>query len=615
MKHLLTLTLVLAVAACALAQGGQRRKTPETAPSALPKGYWSREQSKALVDKTQTVRLSPDLSHLSDGERRAVSKLLEVGQIFQGLYEAQQHAQAEESERRLRLLHVQRGDPTPTQNLLTLYRLFQGPIATTLDNRREPFLPVDAPPPGKNVYPWGITKEEVEAFLTAHPEKRDSILDARTVVRRTTNDNLYRDLAKLRQYPALLMLHPGLQRELESLLPRRPRASVSPAVIKLYAVPYSLAHAEELVRAHALLNEAAEALRKDDEEFARYLRNRARDLLSNDYESGDASWVTGRFKNLNAQIGAYEVYDDELYGVKTFYAFSLLAVRREETEALRRAMQGLQALEDSLPYGRHKKVREDIPVGVYDVIADFGQSRGGNTATILPNENYLARRYGRTILLRSNIMRNPDIFQSTGNAWEAAVAPAHRDELTSDGSFYRTLWHEVGHYLGVDATKTGQDLDTALQDNSSALEEMKADLVSLFVAEALRKQGYYTAAQLRSVYASGIHRVLQNNRPRRAQPYNTMQLMQWNFFLENGLLSFDPQTKKLRINYDKYHDVVGKLLAKVLEVQSEGDKAASDRFIEQYTKWDENLHGGVAQAIRDQQRYRFRLFRYAALGE
>jgi hypothetical protein len=53
----------------------------------------------------------------------------------------------------------------------------------------------------------------------------------------------------------------------------------------------------------------------------------------------------------------------------------------------------------------------------------------------------------------------------------------------------------------------------------------------------------------------------------------------------------------------------------VLEVQSEGDKAASDRFIEQYTKWDENLHGGVAQAIRDQQRYRFRLFRYAALGE
>ncbi len=614
MKHLLTLTLVLTVSACALAQGRQRKKTPETAPSALPAGYWSREQSKSVVDKTLTVRLSPDLSHLSEGERRVVAKLLEAGQIFQELYEGQQHPEAAESQRRLRRLHELRGDPTPTQNLLTLYRLFQGPIATTLDNRREPFLPVDVSWPGKNVYPWRITREEVEAFLKAHPEKRDSILDPRTIVRRSTAENLSRDLAKLTQYPALATLHPGLRRDLESLLPRRGRNGATP-VFGLYAIPYSLAHADELVRAHALLNEAADAVQKDDEEFARYLRNRSRDLLSNDYESGDAAWITGRFRNLNAQIGAYEVYDDELYGVKTFYAFSLLSTRREETDALRRAMRGLQALEDSLPYARHKKIREDIPVGVYDVVADFGQSRGGNTATILPNENYLARRYGRTILLRSNIMRHPEIVGGAGRTWESAIAAAHKDDLTSDGDFYRTLWHEVGHYLGVDATKTGQDLDTALRENSSALEEMKADLVWLFVAGALHKQGYYTDAQLRSVYASGINRVLQNNKPRRTQAYNTMQLMQWNFFLENGLLSFDPQMKKLKINYSKYHDVVGKLLAKVLEVQDEGDKASADRFIEQYTTWDENLHGVIAQGIRDQQRFRFRLFKYAALNE
>ena len=354
---------------------------------------------------------------------------------------------------------------------------------------------------------------------------------------------------------------------------------------------------------------------KDDEEFARFLRNRSRDLLSDDYESGDAAWITGRFKNLNAQIGSYEVYDDELYGVKTFFALSLLATRREESAALRSAMRGLQELENSLPYKQHKRVREDIPVGVYDVVADFGQSRGGNTATILPNESYLARRYGRTILLRANIMRSPEIFEGTNRAWEAAVAPAHAQELTSDGTFYRTLWHEVGHYLGVDATKDGRDLDTALQDASSLLEEMKADLVSLYVAEALRRQNYYTDAQLRSVYASGINRVLQNNRPRRDQPYNTMQLMQWNFFLEHGLLTFDRQSQRLKIDYDKYHDVVGRLLARVLEVQYEGDRAAAERFVEQYTNWDENLHGAVAKNIRDQQRYRFRLFKYAALGE
>src|SRR5258705_13750306 len=177
------------------------------------------------------------------------------------------------------------------------------------------------------------------------------------------------------------------------------------------------------MRAYGLLNQSADELQKDDEEFARYLRNRARDLLSNDYESGDASWVTGHFKNLNAQIGAYETYDEELYGVKTFFAFSLLLTRLQETTALRQAMKGLQALEDSLPYDHHKKVREDIPVGVYDVVADFGQSRGGNTATILPNESYLARRYGRTILLRANIMRDPSINSATAGLLAAAVGP------------------------------------------------------------------------------------------------------------------------------------------------------------------------------------------------
>jgi hypothetical protein len=415
------------------------------------------------------------------------------------------------------------------------------------------------------------------------------------------------DIATLNMYPALQTLHPGLIAELQRLS--------SGAKNDVYAVPYAVAYADELMKVYGLLNEAADAVAKDDEEFARYLRNRARDLLSNDYESGDASWVTGRFKNLNAQIGSYETYDDELYGVKTFFSFCLFQTRQQETSALREAMKGLQALEDSLPYKNHKKIREDIPVGVYDVVADFGQSRGGNTATILPNESYVARRYGRTILLRANIMRDPNIFEGTSKTLTAALGEEQARELTPDGNFYRTLWHEVGHYLGVDRTKDGRELDEALQDNANAMEEMKADLVSLFVADALHKQGYYTDAQLRSVYAGGILRVLQNNRPRRDQPYNTMQLMQWNFYLENGLLTFDPGTKTMKVHYEKYHDVVGKMLEKTLSVQYEGDKAASDQYIDQYTKWDENLHGAIAANIRAQQRYRFRVFKYAAIGE
>ena len=141
---------------------------------------------------------------------------------------------------------------------------------------------------------------------------------------------------------------------------------------------------------------------------------------------------------------------------------------------------------------------------------------------------------------------------------------------------------------------------------------MKADLVSLFVGKELNRRGYFTDAQLRSHYASGILRVLQNNKPRREQPYNMMQLMQWNWFLDKGVLSYDAASSRLSIDYDRYHNAVRDLLKEVLALQDRGDKAAGTAFIDRWGAWNDNLHGKVAANIRAQQRYRFRLFDYAA---
>jgi hypothetical protein len=170
------------------------------------------------------------------------------------------------------------------------------------------------------------------------------------------------------------------------------------------------------------------------------------------------------------------------------------------------------------------------------------------------------------------------------------------------------------HYLGVDRDRQGRDLDAALQENASALEEM-ADLVSLFAARALRARGYYEDQALRHVYAAGIRRTLQNVRPRRDQPYQTMQLMQMNYFLEKGLLAWDPARQALAIHYDRYHDTVAALLREVLAIQHAGDKAASDRFIERYTTWAAALQEPLAEKMRAATPYRFRIVRYAALGE
>jgi hypothetical protein len=591
----------------------------------LPPGYWSRAESQPILDKTLVVRLAPNLSDLTPDEKAAVEKLLEAGGIMQRIYESSLHHQALQAQDALRTLDKERGSPPETQNLLQMYRLFQGPIATTLENKRLPFLPVDSIVPGKNLYPWGVEKGRIEAFLAAVPAQRGDLLNERTVVRLRSTETVERDLAALARQPVLAQLHPELRAALNGNF-GSPAAAVSdPSGSKsappqrpaeqFYAIPYALAYGDELAQIFPLLYQAADLLEPTDADFAGYLRHRARDFLSNDYEAGDVAWVTGNFAKLNAEIGAYETYDDELFAAKATFGFSLLKRDAQRSDALRAAIQGLQEFENSLPYAPHKKVREGIPVNVYDVIADFGQARGTNTATILPNDPRTARKFGRTILMRYNILTHPEIAASNRQAWQAALDERHWNDYQVEGNFYRTLWHEIGHYLGVDATRDGRDLQQALLENNDTFEEMKADLVSLFVADALRKRGYYDDTKLRGVYASGIGRTLNKTRPRRDQPYQTMQLMQMNFFLEKHLLDFDAKTGKLRIDYPRYHATVGELLRQILELQANGDKAAADRFIDRYTKWDPSLQEVVAKNMRATETSRYRLVRYAALGE
>lgn len=569
-------------------------------------GYWEAAESDAILDKTLRLRLAPDLSHLSEGEREVVERLLQVGNIMQRLFEASTHHQSLAVLADLQALDRMMGSSAQTKKLLDLYRLFKGPIATDLDNQRTAFLPVDPETPGKNVYPPGITRDEVVAFLEGHPEQRREILHLRSVVRRSEKSNLKADLAKLAAYPAQDALHPGLRGRLQALLSGESEQ-------QLYAVPYSLAYAEELFACFRLLTEAAKFVQEDDPDLASYLANRARDLLADDYEAGDASWVTGQFRNLNAQIGSYETYDDALFGVKSFFSLSLLVRDQERSRKLAEAIGGLQELQDALPYSGSKKVREAIPVGIYDVVADFGQARTTNTATILPNESRHARKYGRTILMRQNILRNPELFALSRASFAAAVVPEQAGDLRPDGNFERTLWHEIGHYLGPDRALDGRELDVALDRFSDLYEEMKSDLVSLFAAPSLRERDYLDDVGLRSFYASGIRRVVQNVKPRREQPYQTMQLMQMNFFLEAGLLRVEDGW--LRIDYARYHATVRDLLGRVLAIQEAGDAGAAGEFVERYGGWDEDLHGVVARRMREAVPYRYRLVSYAALGE
>lgn len=569
----------------------------------LPRGYWGPDQARPILDKVLVTPYEVPLGELSPGERGAVDELVEAGLAIRDLDEETQHHQALRARGRLQALHDRLGRPQQTADLLELHELFRGPIATTLENERTPFLPVDPFAEGRNVYPWAIDAREIEAFLEARPDRRPAILDLHTAVRRTTAPSLRRDLATLRRNAVLDHLHPGLRDGLARLLERPTEP--------FYAVPYSVAWPDRILGISAALWRAAEAVAADDADFAAFLRQRSRDLLTDDNEAGDAAWVRGSFGRLDVVVGAYEQYDDDLFGAKGFFGLALMLRDEAGTAELKERLRHVQAIEDALPIDRHRVVSSEIPVGTYDVIAAFGQGIEVN-AEILPNDATLARKYGRKILLRRNFTMHPDVVARLQRRWRAALAPVHHDELTAAGMFRQNAWHEVGHYLGPDTQRSGLAFGDALAEDAAVLEELKAELLSTYACLWLEGVGAYTPDDVRAVAAAALLGSLRPVRPLRSQPYPTLWVMRLNHALESGYLRLGDDG--IHIEHDGLEDSVTSMLREALAIQDSGTHAESSAFIERYSTWDER-HERIAAALRAVEQHRFVLPRFAVLGD
>ena len=583
----------------------RRSRTPGVSDAAsLPRGYWGPDRVRPILDKVQQTRYEVDLDGLGPGTRAAVDELVRAGRALQDLAELTEHPQALDARARLETLHERLGRPAATRDLLDLYEFSQGPIATTLENELLPFLPVDGFAGGRNVYPWQIEAAEVEAFLEQYPEQRGDILGLHTVVRRSTPTNLRRDLTTIRGHRELAVLHPGLEARLTALA-----ADATPPA--LYAVPYSVAWPKRLLAIADHLWRASELLCKEDADFAAFLNLRARDLLTDDNEAGDAAWVRGTFGDLDVVVGAHEPYDDDLFGAKAFFGLSILARDEPSTHELRDRLRYLQAIEDALPIGRHRSVAGDIPVGSFNAVAAFGQGRG-TAAEILPNDPDLIRKYGRKIALRRNLTVHPDAFGRVAARWKLVMAPVHHGDLTPEGIFRQNTWHEVGHYLGPDTDHLGRSFEASLGEDGPPIEELKSELLAMFAGLWLGRIEAFTPDEVRAMIGYGIFGGFRPVRPLRSQPYPTIWLMIGNYFLEAGVLWLADDGYHL--DYDRVWETTVAMLGEVLALQDRGVKADSSAYIERWTRWDER-HDAIAARIRGAERYRFRFDRYAILED
>ncbi len=572
---------------------------------ALPEGYWPADRVRSILDQTLVSETAPIPSDLSPAEKATIHALAAAGRILDDVFHDQQHHQALSSRTNLRALHDARARTERTRDLLELQELSLGPVTTTLDNERGAFLPVDPEEPGRNLYPRGATRKTIEAFLADHPDERDLILHPCAVIRSTTAESLGRDASVLRRHAGLRMLHPNLLARWQSMRD-------DPAPPALYAVPYAVAWADSLIAAGAALSAAADAISSEDRDLASFLRLRARDLVANDYEGGDAAWIRGQFGRLDVIVGPYESYDDELFGVKTFFNLRILVRDETRSASLRGALAHLQAIEDALPIDRHGTARTDIPVGIFDVVADFGYSRYlGSVAGILPNDPDLLRKYGRKIVLFHNFLTAPAEMARMDAIWDATMASGHERDLIPEGFFQQSLWHEVGHYLGPTDQADGRSVRDVHHDLFDALEELKAELLSVFATARLREMGSLEEGVVRAVNAALLLECLRPVRPTKSQPYEIGRLAMANGFLEHHVLV--PVDGRLDIRYEAMDGAVESMLGEVLALQLRGSRAAVEDYLERGSTWDAR-HEAIAASVQGSGGHRFHRFRNADLG-
>src|ERR1700748_1191651 len=278
---LLSAIFVITGSGTCLAQAGRRATAPlKTADKCLLKENVN-EDIAAQVNKFKLVSMPFSVSGLSDNERKMVYKLVEASQFLESIYWRQSDPKGLELYKRLL------GCNQVMNQKIRRFLIINGSRYDLLENNK-PFVGSDPFPPGRALYPAGLTRADIEAYVAKHPEKKAQIYSPYTVVKRQGAE--------------------------------------------LIGVPYHVEYKPWLTGAANALREAA-AL-SADKAFANFLRLRAEALLTDDYYKSDIAWLELENPKFDIIFAPYETYLDDLLGVKTSYGSAVMIRNQEESAGL-----------------------------------------------------------------------------------------------------------------------------------------------------------------------------------------------------------------------------------------------------------------------------------------
>ena len=129
---------------------------------------------QGAADRLARVEMNPDTTYLSAEEREVVNLLIQAADLMNPIYLRQVSA----DNPRLREEIARSGDKA----LLERFDTFMGPWDETQEDK--PFFGNAPRPVGGGFYPAGLTKEEFDRYLAAHPDEAEALPRPYTVVKR-----------------------------------------------------------------------------------------------------------------------------------------------------------------------------------------------------------------------------------------------------------------------------------------------------------------------------------------------------------------------------------------------------------------------------------------------
>jgi len=502
-------------------------------------GHGSSEMAKKL-GKYTSVRLTSNLDHLSENQKRVIALLIEAGQAMDDAFWIQAY-----------------GDRTALMNSIDdadarkFAELNYGPWDRLADNA--PFVDgVGAKPAGANLYPADMTEAEFNAAADS-PGSGAALKSLYTIVRRDDAG-------------------------------------------QLVAVPYSEFFAAQVQTAASKLREAAALA--DNAAFKAYLEMRAEALLSDDYQPSDMAWMDMKDNPIDVVIGPIESYEDQLFGYKASFETFVLVKDMAWSERLSRYAAMLPDLQRGLPVSAEYK-REmpgsDADLNAYDAVYFAGDCNAGSKtiAINLPNDEQVQLKKGTRRLQLKNAMR-AKFDKILVPIADVLIVEDQRAHVTFDAFFANTMFHEVAHGLGVKQTLDGASMvREAMKDKASTMEEGKADILGLYMVTKLHEAGELEAGALEDYYVTFLAGIFRSIRFGAASAHGRANMIRFNFFEEFGAFTRDEETGVYRADFEKMREAIDALSEKILVLQGDGDYAGATELVDRMSIVNAKLQGDL----------------------